>query len=70
MPFSFAIFRARGEANTRSPFAGVEVVSCFFGDGGGGEDASFSFFSGLGVAAGCSSDGFFFVAAAPLPSSL
>jgi hypothetical protein len=73
MPFSPASFRARGDANTRSPFVGVEVVllvvSSFFGAGGGG-DASFSFFSGLVVGAGCSSDVFFFVEIVPLPSSL
>jgi hypothetical protein len=69
MPFSPASFRARGDANTRSPFGAllfsfieVDVVLL--------ATSSFSLFSGLGVGAGCSSAGFFFAVDVTLPSSL
>ena len=74
--FSLAIFRAKGDAKTRSPFdglgcsfigadagVGLLVTSSFFG-------ASFSFFSGLGAGASFSSGALFFGdAGAALPSS-
>ncbi len=73
MPFSSASFRAKGDAKTRSPFvellgfvacgSALLVGSSFFGD-------SFSFFSGFADGTGCSSEGFGFVVAVPLPSSL